>query len=62
MLTQDQKQERNLILGRMNYNGNTDVNAALIRRLNQITEQALRKQGRATFEPTDEGIAVFWVR
>ena len=62
MLTQDQKQERNKILSRINYDGNINVNAALIRRLEQITEKAARNQGRATFEPTDEGSAVFWTR
>lgn len=62
MLTQDQKQERNRTLSRINYGGKIDVNAPLIRRLEQINEQALRKQGRATFGPIDEGSSIFWDR
>ena len=57
---EEQKQEINAILSRINYDGKINVSAAFIRRLSSITEQSARKQGKAVFEPLNEGLEIVW--
>lgn len=60
MLTQEERQERDIILSRINYDGKIDVNMALVRRLHAITEQAARNKGEAIFAPVDAGKEMVW--
>lgn len=61
MLAEQQKIERNQVLNKDFGVIKCNLNAALLRRLKQITEESSRRQGQAMFEPTDDGKEIFWV-
>lgn len=61
MLTKQEKIERNQILKKDFGVIKCNLNAALLLRLKQITEEASRRKVQAMFEPTDDGKEIFWV-
>lgn len=60
MLTEQEKIERNQVLNRDFGLVKCNMNDALLRRLNAITNEASRRQGKAMFEPVDDGKEILW--
>ena len=59
MLTEQEKTERNQVLKKDFGLVKCNLNEALLRRLNAITNEAARGQGKAIFEPVDSGKETF---
>lgn len=60
MVTEQEKIERNQVLKKEFGLVKCNLNDALLRRLNAITEESSRRQGQAMFEPVDDGKEICW--
>jgi len=62
MLIKYQKEERNQVFKKDFGLVRCNLNDALLRRLNAITREAAKSQGKAMFLPIDDGKEIVWMK